>query len=79
MRSRPNGSQSAWGACQEQVPRKSCVPAAGIDMGKTTLHMVGPNSHGGIVLREKVSCGRWANFRPEQLTTVLKMLDAVDV
>jgi activator of 2-hydroxyglutaryl-CoA dehydratase len=31
------------------------VTAIGIDMGKTTLHMVGLDSRGAIVLREMVS------------------------
>jgi hypothetical protein len=30
------------------------VTAIGIDMGKTTLHMIGLDLHGAIVLREKV-------------------------
>jgi transposase len=29
-----------------------------MDMGKNTLHMIGLDSHGAIVLREKVSRGR---------------------
>jgi transposase len=40
------------------MPRTSTVHAAttiGIDMGKNTLHMVGLDSRGAIVLREKVS------------------------
>jgi hypothetical protein len=36
------------------------VTAIGIDMGKNTLHMVGLDSRGAIVLREKVSRGRIA-------------------
>ena len=46
------------------MPRKSTVhpvTAIGIDMGKTTLHMVGLDSRGAIVLREKVSRGRIAS------------------
>ena len=46
------------------MPRKStihAVTAIGIDMGKNTLHMVGLNSRGAIVLREKVSRGRIAS------------------
>jgi hypothetical protein len=35
--------------------------AIGIDMGKSTLHMVGLDSSGAIVLREKVSRGRIAS------------------
>lgn len=45
------------------MPRKFSVPTVttiGIDMGKTTLHMVGLDSCGAIVLREKVSRGRIA-------------------
>ena len=34
------------------------VTATGIDMGKNTLHMVGLDTRGTIVLREKVSRGR---------------------
>ena len=34
------------------------VTAIGIDMGKNTLHMIGLDSRGTIVLREKVSRGR---------------------
>jgi transposase len=37
------------------------VTAIGIDMGKTTLHMIGLDLHGAIVLREKVSRGRIAS------------------
>jgi len=47
------------------MPRKSSVrivTTIGIDMGKTTLHMVGLDSCGAIVLREKVSRGRIARF-----------------
>ena len=36
------------------------VTAIGIDMGKNTLHMVGLDSRGAIVLREKISRGRIA-------------------
>ena len=46
------------------MPRKStvhAVTAIGIDMGKNTLHMVGLDSRGAIVLREKVSRGRIAS------------------
>src|SRR5262245_23785257 len=61
----PNDSQSAWGAYQEEhpMPRASTVHAViaiGIDMGKSTLHMVGLDSCGAIVLREKLSRGRIA-------------------
>jgi transposase len=37
------------------------VTAIGIDMGKTTLHMVGLDSRGAIAVREKVSRGRIAS------------------
>jgi transposase len=43
------------------MPRRSSVRAVttiGIDMGKNTLHMVGLDSLGAIVLRERVSRGR---------------------
>src|SRR6266480_6780328 len=45
------------------MPRTStvhAVTAIGIDMGKNTLHMVGLDSRGAIVLREKISHGRIA-------------------
>ena len=45
------------------MPRASTVHAViaiGIDMGKSTLHMVGLDSCGAIVLREKLSRGRIA-------------------
>ena len=63
----PPTAQSAWGACQEQEHHYAsqttvhAVTAIGIDMGKNTLHMVGLNSRGAIVLREKVSRGRIAS------------------
>ena len=43
------------------MPRRSTVRAVttiGIDMGKNTLHIVGLDSLGAIVLRERVSRGR---------------------
>jgi len=43
------------------MPRTSAVHAVttlGIDMGKNTLHMIGLDTRGGIVLREKISRGR---------------------
>ena len=45
------------------MPRTSTVHAVttiGMDMGKNTLHMIGLDSRGAIVLREKVSRGRIA-------------------
>src|SRR6266576_5287391 len=60
----PNGSQSARGLARRRsttMPRTSMVHAVttiGIDMGKNTLHMVGLDARGAIVLREKVSRGR---------------------
>jgi transposase len=45
------------------MPRMSTVHAVstiGMDMGKNTLHMIGLDSRGAIVLREKVSRGRVA-------------------
>jgi hypothetical protein len=44
-----------------RLPRTATVHAGtaiGIDMGKNTLHMVGLDTRGTIVLREKVSRGR---------------------
>ena len=53
------------------MPRTStvhAVTAIGIDMGKNTLHMIGLDARGAIVLREKVSRGRialrFANMPP---------------
>jgi hypothetical protein len=46
------------------MPRASTVHAViaiGIDLGKSTLHMIGLDSCGAIVLREKVSRGRIAS------------------
>ena len=46
------------------MPRTSTVHAVttiGIDMGKNTLHMIGLDARGAIVLREKVSRGRIAS------------------
>ena len=43
------------------MPLMSAVHAVttiGIDMGKNTLHMIGLDTRGGIVLREKVPRGR---------------------
>jgi hypothetical protein len=43
------------------MPRRSTVRAIttiGIDMGKNTLHIVGLDSLGAIILRERVSRGR---------------------
>jgi transposase len=39
----------------------SVITTVGIDMGKNTLHMIGLDSNGAIVLREKVSRGRIAS------------------
>ena len=46
------------------MPHKStvhAVTAIGIDMGKNTLHMIGLDLRGAIVLWEKVSRGRIAS------------------
>ena len=46
------------------MPRMSTVQVSttiGIDMGKNTLHMIGLDSRGAIVLREKVARGRIAS------------------
>ena len=45
------------------MPRTSSVHAVttiGMDMGKNTLHMIGLDSRGAIVLREKVCAQRAA-------------------
>jgi hypothetical protein len=34
------------------------VTSIGIDTGKNTLHLIGLDEHGGIVLREKLARGR---------------------
>src|SRR5262245_20809699 len=66
-RSRPQQRSECVGACQEQehpMTRASTVHAvvtSGIDMGTRTLHMIGLDSCGAIVLREKVSRGRIAS------------------
>jgi transposase len=39
----------------------SVITTIGIDMGKNTLHMIGLDSNGAIVVREKVSRGRIAS------------------
>ena len=58
------------------MPRAStvhAVTALGIDMGKNTLHMIGLDLRGAIVLREKVSRGRitsrLANLPPVSLAS----------
>jgi len=57
------------------MPRRSAVRTVttiGIDMGKNTLHMVGLDSLGAIVLRERVSRGRITS-RPALLFTFLDL------
>ena len=61
----PTSSQSTRGLCQEKEHHHAShvhrsVTAIGIDMGKNTLHMIGLDTRGAIVLREKVSRGRIA-------------------
>src|SRR4029453_19055796 len=62
----PHGFQSAPGACQERstsMPRTTTLHAVttiGIDLGKNTLHLIGLDARGAIVLREKVARGRIA-------------------
>src|ERR1700757_1151957 len=56
----PNGSESALGLVRTRSTTMPCstiraVATIGIDMGKNTLHMIGLDSRGAIVLREKVS------------------------
>src|SRR4029077_7188365 len=59
----PNSSQSGWGLVMSRstaMPSRSTVRAVatiGIDMGKNTLHMVGLDLYGAIVLRERFSRG----------------------
>src|ERR1700741_3774339 len=69
----PNGSESALGLVRTRSTTMPCstiraVATIGVDMGKNTLHMIGLDSRGAIVLREKVSRGRisWrlANLPP---------------
>src|SRR5580704_11787865 len=64
-RSRPQRhSECAGGLVRRRssiMPRTSSVYAVttiGMDMGKNALHMIGLDSRGAIVLREKVSRGR---------------------
>ena len=63
----PDGSESTWGLARIRstaMPRTSAVHAVttlGIDMGKNTLHMIGLDTRGGIVLREKVPRGRFSS------------------
>ena len=59
----PNGSESASGLVRTRSTTMPCstiraVATIGIDIGKNTLHMIGLDSRGAIVLREKVSRGR---------------------
>jgi len=57
------------------MPRSTvhALTAIGIDMGKSTLHMVGLDSRGTIVAREKASRGRiasrLANLQPSLLAS----------
>jgi len=63
------------------MPRTTTVRAVttiGIDVGKNTLHMVGLDSRGAIVLREKVSRGRIA-LRLANLPPCLIGIEAADV
>jgi len=54
------------------------VRAIGIDTGKSTLHMVGLDEKGAIILREKVSRNRtvtsviWWHFRPIRALTRMR-------
>src|ERR1700692_1582764 len=60
----PNGCESASGLVRTRsttllrAATVHAVTAIGIDMGKNTLHMIGLDARGAIVLREKVSRGR---------------------
>jgi hypothetical protein len=42
----------------QRITTVRAATTVGIDMGKNTLHMVGLDSLGAIVLRERVSRGR---------------------
>ena len=59
----PDGTQKRRGLVRRRsavMPRTSTVHAVttiGMDMGKNTLHMIGLDKRGAIVLREKVSYG----------------------
>src|SRR5579863_8919597 len=63
----PDGTQSGGGLVRRRsaaMPRTSTVHTVttiGMDMGKNTLHMIGLDTRGAIVLREKVSRGRIAS------------------
>jgi hypothetical protein len=64
----PYGSQSQFGGFEEHeehtaMPCKTdaaIAHAIGIDTGKNTLHMIGLDEKGAIILREKVSRSRIA-------------------
>ena len=63
-RSRPQRlSECLGGLSGEGAPHASRIHGSrsDIDMGKSTLHMVGLDSCGAIVLREKLSRGRIAS------------------
>jgi transposase len=56
----PEGTQSAPGGLSGEgapscLARPAFTTTIGMDMGKNTLHMIGLDSRGAIVLREKVS------------------------
>jgi hypothetical protein len=56
----PNPRAYSWGAIRRRntpMPRKfdTAVVTIGIDPGKNTLHLVGLDARGEIVLREKVA------------------------
>ena len=53
----------------------AAVRAIGIDTDKNTLHMIGLDEKGTIVLREKVSCGRIAT----RLVNVPPCLIAINI
>ena len=87
----PQGTHGARAAYHEREHHHAstatvhAVTAIGIDMGKNTLHMVGLDTRGTIVLREKVSRGRvtWrlANLPPRLIgaESVLQDAFATDV
>jgi transposase len=56
----PIGSQSAWGLVRKGAPPCPRTTTLHADMGKNTLHLIGLDARGAIVLREKVARGRIA-------------------
>jgi transposase len=71
----PNGSQSPRGLRNTRRKTDAVVARTiGIDTGKNTLHLIGLDDNGAIVLREKVSRGRIA----ARLTNVPQCLIGIE-